>query len=142
MTISHDEEKIGVALGKFVIKDLFEITEIAIYKQNSHGKFELEKLRDFEFKDACIQFEFNNRNNRELIFFTREDVFKWDYIDESKEKETYYKFDNALDANPKFGVFNSDQTKFIITSSEDILYVDIHKQLEIDLDEREDISSI
>jgi hypothetical protein len=99
-------------------------------------------LRDFEFTDACIQFEFNNKNSKELIFFTREDVFKWDYLDEAKEKEQYYKFDNALDANPKFGVFNKDQSKFIITSSEDILYVDIHKQIEIDLDEREEVSSI
>lgn len=127
MTISQDEEKIGVALGKFIIKDLFEITEIAIYKQNSQGKFELEKLRDFEFKDACIQFEFNNKNSKELIFFTKEEVFKWDYIDESKEKEQLYKFDNELEANPKFGVFNSDQTKFIITSNEDILFVNITK---------------
>lgn len=47
-----------------------------------------------------------------------------------------------MDANPKFGVFNKDQSKFIITSSEDILYVDIHKQIEIDLDEREEVSSI
>jgi hypothetical protein len=35
MTMSKDEEKIGVALGKFIIKDIFQITEIAIYKQNS-----------------------------------------------------------------------------------------------------------
>jgi hypothetical protein len=131
-----------VALGKFKIKDLYQITEIAIYKQNSQGKFELEKLRDFEFDDACIQFEFNNLNSRELFFFTREEVFKWDYLDEAKDKELYYKFSNALGAEPKFGVFNSDQSKFIITSSEDILYVDKNKSIEIDLDDREDISSI
>lgn len=99
-------------------------------------------MRDFEFKEACIQFEFNNKNSKELLFFTREEVFKWDYLDEAKEKEQFYKFDNALDANPKFGVFNSDQSKFIITSSEDILFVDIHKQIEIDLDEREEVSAI
>jgi hypothetical protein len=102
----------------------------------------LEKLRDFEFDDACIQFEFNNSNSKELFFFTREQVFKWDYTDESKYKEVYYTFDNTLEALPKFGVFNTDQTKFIITSSEDILFVDTTKQLEIDLDHREDISSI
>ena len=69
-------------------------------------------------------------------------MFKWDYLDEAKEKEQIHKFDNRLDANPKFGVFNDDQSKFIITSSEDILYVDIHKQIEIDLDDREEVSSI
>lgn len=142
MTISKDEEKIGVALGKFIIKDLFEITEIAIYKKNPQGKFELDKLRDFDIKEACIQFEFSSKNTRELIFFTKKNVFKWDYMDEAKQTEEIYRFDNALDANPKFGVFNHDQTKFIITSSEDILYVDINKQIEIDLDDREEVSSI
>ena len=63
-------------------------------------------------------------------------------MDEAKQAEEMYRFDNALDANPKFGVFNFDQTKFIITSSEDILYVDINKQIEIDLDDREEVSSI
>jgi hypothetical protein len=48
-------------------------------------------------------------------------------MDEAKDRELYYRFDNALDANPKFGVFNHNQSQFIITSNEDILYVDINK---------------
>ena len=39
-------------------------------------------------------------------------------------------------------MFNRDQTKFIVTSSQDILYVDIKEKLEIDLDEREEVSAI
>ena len=39
-------------------------------------------------------------------------------------------------------MFNDDQTKFIVTSALDILYVDITTGHEIDLDEREDISAI
>ena len=45
-----------MALGRKLIKDQQEIAEIAIYKIDKHNndKFELEKLRDFEYKDACI----------------------------------------------------------------------------------------
>lgn len=39
-------------------------------------------------------------------------------------------------------MFNADQTKFIVNSSQDVLYVDIEKAEEIDLDEREKISLI
>ena len=56
MAVSPDEQKIGICVGRQLIKDQQEITEIVIYQKNSQGKFEIEKLRDFEFKDACIQF--------------------------------------------------------------------------------------
>ena len=39
-------------------------------------------------------------------------------------------------------MFSPDQSKFIVTSSSDILYVDMQTGLEIDLDEREEISNI
>ena len=53
-TISKDEKKIGVVIGKKLVKDQVKITEIAIYKMNSEGKFEIEKLRDWEFSDTCV----------------------------------------------------------------------------------------
>ena len=53
MTVSQDEKKIGIVLGKYLIKNKTQIDEIAIYKINTEGRFELEKLRDFEFNDAC-----------------------------------------------------------------------------------------
>lgn len=54
MTVSADNTKIGVALGTHVIKEQFKLCEIAIYKKSdSLGEFELEKLRDIEFDDAC-----------------------------------------------------------------------------------------
>jgi len=55
MTVSADEQRIGVALGRKLIKDKQEITEIAIYKRDKRtDKFELDKLRDFEYTEACI----------------------------------------------------------------------------------------
>jgi hypothetical protein len=78
-----------VALGKHVIKDQYKLTEIAIYcRNNESGKFELEKIRDSDFEDSCSTFHFNNRNTNELLFFTMEEVFKFDYLDEGKDRET------------------------------------------------------
>jgi len=72
MAISDDETKIGIVLGRILIKDEQEITEIVIYKKNQFGdgyrkrksldkdedddkdKYMFEKLRKFEFSDACI----------------------------------------------------------------------------------------
>lgn len=57
VTVSHDDKKIGVTLGRRLIKDGFEITEVVIYSKNDvTGKFEIVKLRDFEFTDACYEF--------------------------------------------------------------------------------------
>jgi len=74
MAVSDDETKIGIVLGRILIKDEQEITEIVIYKKAVPGdgsrkrklidsnkdedddkdKYVFEKLRKFEFKDACI----------------------------------------------------------------------------------------
>lgn len=142
MTVSDDQTKIGVALGKVLIKDRRIITEIAIYKKSSSGKFQLEKLRDFESQDACIQFFFSQKKTTELIFFTKTECFSFDYLDEAKDRDTLYAFENELNDQPKFGQFNKNQTKFIITSASDILYVDMKQKLEIDIDDREGISQI
>lgn len=68
--------------------------EIAIYSKNSEGLFELEKLRDFDFSDTCTNFHFSDKNNNELIFFDSSEIFKLDYLDESKDREVMYSFSN------------------------------------------------
>ena len=120
------------------------ITEIAIYKKDKYNndKFELEKLRDFEHPEACIQFTFRKSNPHELLFFTKQNVFIFNYFDDSKPISVFYELGNTLDDQPRFGVFNKDQTKFIVTSSMDILFVDTKSGKEIDLDDREEISAI
>ena len=102
----------------------------------------MEKIRDFEFKDACITFHFNKKNSNELYFFTQTELFKWDYTDEGKQRETVYNLENELGEQPKFGQFSPDQKKFIVTSAVDILYVDTNKKYEVDFDDKEDISNI
>lgn len=59
MNVSKDEKKIALALGKTIIKDHKKIQEIVVYQKNRDGKFELEKLRDIDFEDACHHFIFN-----------------------------------------------------------------------------------
>lgn len=52
MAISKDQDKIALLLGRMIIREEYEITEIAIYKNNgSDGEinFEIEKLRDWDF---------------------------------------------------------------------------------------------
>lgn len=69
-------------------------------------------------------------------------MFKWNYLDEEQLRETIYNLGNQLQDQPIFGVFSQDQTKFIVTSTMDILYVDMKKKLEIDFDDQEEISCI
>ena len=49
MTVSKDDQKIGLVIGKKLIKGINEITELAIYSRNAQNnyKFELERLREF-----------------------------------------------------------------------------------------------
>jgi len=129
ITCSKDETKIGVALGTKLIRGGTKINEIAIYKKNTSTKrFELEKLRDFEMENACQQFYFNIKNNNELLFFTGKIVFKFHYNDESKDIQKIYDIQEKFDERPQIGVWNKTQTKFILTSEQNILYVDMEKQ--------------
>ena len=79
-----------------------------IYKKNDEGVFELEKVREFAFSHACMNFHFNKDNTNELFFFTYRQCFKYDYMDENKERETFHKFGNELGTQPKFASFSKD----------------------------------
>jgi len=57
-------------------------------------------------------------------------------------RDNIYLIKNKLEDYPLFGVFNSEQNKFMITSSCDILYVDMKTRKEIDFDDREEISAL
>lgn len=61
---------------------------------------------------------------------------------DSDNETTIYTLNNFLLDPPSFGIFNEDQTKCIITSRKDILFVDIQTGLEVDIDEQENISDI
>jgi len=140
LAASKDQNKIGVVLGKRGIKHHLEIIELVVYHRDSNGEFELERLIDFPFHEACMQFDFDKKSNDHLIFFSNEEVFRYNYV--SEEKQTIYTYKNPLEEQPTFGVFNEDQTKFMVTSDEDIIFVNIKTGREIDFDEREGLGNI
>lgn len=91
-----------MALGRTIIKDITAVTEIVVYVKNRYGQFELEKLRDFDHEDACITFQFNKKNSKEIMFFTSTELFKFNYLDDGSDRETIYTFDNELEDKPRF----------------------------------------
>lgn len=94
----------------------------------------------------CPEFHFNNKNTNELFFFSHSHLLKLDYLDEGSEMQEVYKFENELALTPNFGCFSPCQTKLIVTSDDDILYVDLKEndpaKREIDFDEKEEIGEI
>ena len=87
-------------------------------------------------------FLFRANHENELIFFTKEDVFSIDYMDEGKDRETLYTFKSPLDDISKFGVFNHEQTCFVVTSAREVWFVNTKTKHEVDIGEREAVSDI
>ena len=145
LAVSKDDQKIGVALGKKLIKNHQYISEIAVYNRQRTGdkeEFALEALKEFQYHEACMRFEFNVKNNNQLIFFQRDKVFMIDITDESVN-QVLYSFKEALEDQPSFGAFNRAQDKFIVTSASDIRYCDLkNPSAEVDLDDELEISAI
>lgn len=99
---------------------------------------------EFEFDDyTCNQFFFDNYNDDELLFFTATEITRFKYKEDyDNQEETIYTLNNFLVDPPNFGVFNKDQDKCIVTSVNDILFVDLRSKFEMDIDDRENISEI
>jgi hypothetical protein len=150
LDVSKDQQKIGICLGVLVIKEDYKITDIMIFKRdqskNGSGKFIVEKQKQVDLTGICPEFKFNDKNTKELFFFSANELMKMNYSVEDTDMETVYKFDNPLGDIPNFGSFNDNQTKFIITSSQDVLYVDTKQsdpsKREIDFDDKEEIGEI
>ena len=60
MNVSDDESRIGVILGRIVVQDELEITNVVIYVREGK-QYVVQKTRKFPFKDACIRFSFSKR---------------------------------------------------------------------------------
>lgn len=125
ITTNRDDSKIGITMGNKGIKDVSIVTDLLVYKMNREGYYELEKARPFEFTFSSPYFCFNYRKDTELLFFTKDELFSWNYLDVNSDRDVIYTSDNALDTMPTMGVFSEDQTKFIVTSFHEVLYVDM-----------------
>lgn len=141
ITVSDDESRIALALGKQLVKDHQHIEEIVVYEKKMDGKFDLQKICDFEFHEACIYFKFSVSSQEDLLFFTERSVLVWNYMVEGAY-QILYAFRNPLGEQPRMGVFSDDQTKFIVTAVNNTLYVDTTNDIEIDLDLEEDIDLV
>jgi hypothetical protein len=53
-----------------------------------------------------------------------------------------YEYWEKLKDRPRYGVFNIDQTKCIVTSQNDMLFIDFESQNELDIDKKESISDV
>lgn len=63
-------------------------------------------------------------------------------MEDFDQEETIYTLKNWLLDPPNFGIFSQDQTKCIITSSQDILFLNLDNGFEHDIDENENIKDI
>lgn len=153
MTVSKDELKLGFCLGKRLPTDAIEINEIVVYQRNSiFREFELEKILDFEkdsphYQGACCKFYFNTDDSSEIIFGARDRIFAMKYNDDGYEPRVITYLENPLDSQVVDSiVFNEEQTKLIMVSDIDCMYIELpikgQKYKEIDIDDREHIKSI
>ena len=131
-----------MALGIKLIKKETKFTNLCVYKKYFDGKYQLETNLNFDYDDACMIFNFDKKNNKELLFFTPKELFSLHYNDPNAKRKTKFRYQFELKDKPHFGIFDLEQRKFIITSDEDALYVDMDKKEEINLDDQEGISSI
>ena len=53
-----------------------------------------------------------------------------------------YKFDTKLNRQPQFFQTNEDQTVLVVASPEDCIYIDLDKDLEVDIDQQYQVSNI
>lgn len=146
IAVSHNEKKIAILLGKVLIRDAVEMTEIAVYindaNEGERPRFKLEKLRDWDSNDkACVNFQFDKFNDKMLIFFKSNAVIKFDYADEGGS-QTIINDNFDIQETPIWGVFNENQDKFIVTGSKSMYFVDTQSNEVIDLAEQEKITSI
>ena len=109
MQSSFDHKRIAILIGKRLIKEQFDISEIVVYKLNKEKEFVIDKQLEFEFDDfTCVQFFFNKLNNNELFFFTATEIFKFNILKDSDNETTIYTLNNFLLDPPSFGIFNDD----------------------------------
>jgi len=117
------------------------VTHLQVYEcKAGSNKFSKKKSMLFDFDAACREFVFSNGSSDELLFFTKDELVLFNYL--TNAKTTLYKFENPLKSQPLFGKFNDEQNQFIVTSLNDVLFVDMVKHEQTDLDDQEGIEGI
>ena len=126
MTSSRDDRRLGVCVGRHLIKGKIEVTDIIIYvRESAHSSnWRAEKERAFDNKKACITFAFNARNPEELLFATQTQIFAWNYLDEDKKDRIIQRYLMPLDsANIRYVKFNAKQNCAVVVTDSDAAFI-------------------
>ena len=96
-----------------------------------------------EFDNICMVYHFKKTNSLfrdTLIFARKERIFCFNFI--TKQVQTLYKFEVALNMQPQYFKMNDDQTSFVTASPNDGIFYNQKNSEEVDLDELYDIGCI
>jgi hypothetical protein len=98
------------------------------------------------FKKVTMQYTFKNYaqgSEPDSILFARADmIFELNYMTDEPTTKILYEMETFCTLQPTFFRSNPSQTKFIIASSTDGLFIDIKKKREYDIDAKYDIKDI
>ena len=93
-----------------------------------------------------MQYMFKNFNKGEdptsIIFAKADMIFELNFAVEPAEASTIYKMNQMCNLQPSFFQSNPSQTKFVLASQTDGLWIDVVNKKEVDLDELHDIMDI
>ena len=79
-------------------------------------------------------------NVNELFVTTEGKIMRYNYF--SNTLSTHYKFKSELNAQPIYVKFSKDQKYCLLSSFYDVIYVNLDKEYEIDIDEKYQIGDI
>jgi len=87
-----------------------------------------------ELREVSRYFEFIKDNIDSIVMTDRYRIMQYNFM--TNTIEYIHVFENYLNSQPIYVVFNEDQNILIVASFYDVLYIDIVKSVEIDIDNR------
>ena len=87
------------------------------------------------YRSFSVNFNFDlHTPEKNIIFGDTKGMMKFNY--KSNELAQLYKFENQIGRQPDYVVFDEFQDTAIIASTDDVLWVNVTKKIEIDVDEK------
>ena len=142
--ISPNEKYLAVLGGKQLIKEIEEVHSLHIFELTQEGNdFTLlfERNLPEEFRSFAVQFQFKTDEQNDSVIFTNlGKIMKYNFRND--KLETLFDFENDLQRQPDFIVFDDSQQVAIIASTDDVLWVDIQNEVEVDIDDMYSLGAI
>ena len=132
---SQDDKHLGILSGKNLIKGIESIYSLHIYiihEDKSHTLKASCHLPE-SFRSVSKSFVFDKVNpDNSVIFVDNIGIKRYNYMVQSMNE--MYKFKNPIQSQPDYIVFSEFQHELILASSDDVLWVNIVKKNEVDID--------